>query len=213
MEIIDISRGLSKDLAPWPGDTAFRFGLNWKIAAGAAANVGKIEMGVHNGTHVDAPFHFDQKGESIERLDLEKFIGAAVVTDLTRLIAQGAREINVSDLEPIADDLRDSPRLLLKTGAWPDPRIFPKEIPVISAAVPSWLRVKGVRLLGLDLPSVDPINSKDLVNHHLLAAAGIGIVESLDLSDVESGRYQFAALPLKIMTGDAAPVRAILWRE
>jgi arylformamidase len=213
MEIIDISRGLSDSLAPWPGDTAFHFQLNWKMAEGATVNVGKFGMGVHNGTHVDAPFHFDPDGETIEQLALEAFVGPAVVMDLTETLAKGMREISVTDLESIAAELRDAPRLLLKTGAWRDSRIFPKEIPVISAAVPPWLQARGVKLLGLDLPSVDPIDSKELSNHHLLAAAGITIVESLDLSEVQGGHYHFAALPLKIEDADAAPARAILWRS
>ena len=102
---------------------------------------------------------------------------------------------------------------MLRTGAWPDPKSFPKEIPTISREVPHWLQARGVKLLGVDVPSVDAIDSKDLPNHHALAEARIAIVESLDLSEVEEGRYHLAALPLKIASGDAAPMRAILWRE
>ncbi len=215
MEIIDISRTLSNDLAPWPGDTAFRFGLNWKMAAGATVNVGKIEMGVHNGTHADAPFHFEANGETIDRLSLEAFIGPAIVADLTNIFPAGMepREIGVEHLEPFAMNLAAAPRLLLKTDWWWDSAIFPTRIPVIARDVPTWLKARGVLLLGLDLPSVDPIDSKDLANHHALAEGGIAIVESLDLSRVATGRYHFAALPLKIAGGDAGPVRAILWRD
>jgi arylformamidase len=101
----------------------------------------------------------------------------------------------------------------LKTGRWPDSRIFPKAIPVIAREVPPWLQARGVKLLGLDLPSVDEIEAKNLVNHHSLGAAGISILESLDLSAVAAGRYQFAGLPLKIAGADGAPVRAILWQD
>ena len=84
---------------------------------------------------------------------------------------------------------------------------------MIASDVPEWLRKRNVKLLGLDLPSVDAIDAKDLTNHHALATAGVAIVESLDLSGVEEGIYHFSALPLKIAEGDAAPVRAILWRD
>jgi arylformamidase len=84
---------------------------------------------------------------------------------------------------------------------------------VIAADVPLWLQKNGVKLLGLDLPSVDEIDSKSLQNHHALAGAGIAIVESLDLSGVGPGIYDFAALPLKIAGGDGAPLRAVLWRD
>jgi len=102
---------------------------------------------------------------------------------------------------------------LLKTGGWPDSKVFPKIIPVIAPDVPNWLQDRKVKLLGLDVPSVDPVEAKVLANHHALAAANIAIVESLDLSQVEAGVYQFCALPLRISGGDAAPVRAILWRD
>lgn len=209
MEIRDISRALTSDLAPWPGDTPFSFELKWKMSDRATVNVGAINMSVHSGTHADAVFHFDQKGETIERAELNAFLGRALVVDLRNTSAI----IEIPALERWEDMLRDAPRLLLKTDAWLDSKTFPKEIPTISRDLPRWLQVRGVMLLGLDVPSVDAIDSKDLPNHHALAAANIAIIESLDLSRVESGIYNFAALPLKITGGDAAPVRAILWRE
>ena len=75
MKIFDISRALSNDLAPWPGDTPFHFELKWKMAEGATVNVGAVNMGVHNGTHADAMFHFDEGGDSIERMPLDAYVG------------------------------------------------------------------------------------------------------------------------------------------
>ena len=121
--------------------------------------------------------------------------------------------INAEELKPHAEDIAATSRLLVKTGRWSDSTVFPDQIPVIAADVPAWLQKNGVKLLGLDLPSLDEIDSKSLQNHHALAGAGIAIVESLDLTDVAAGIYNFAALPLKIAGGDGAPVRAILWRE
>jgi arylformamidase len=219
MKIFDISRSLSNDLAPWPGDTQFHFELKWKMAEGATVNVGAVNMGVHNGTHADATFHFDESGDSIERMPLDAYVGDAVVVDLTGLFGRGGdafdktRQIGVADLEAAAASLEQAPRLLLKTGVWKDSKVFPDWIPVIARDVSDWLRERKVKLLGLDLPSVDPIEAKKLTNHHALAAARVAIVESLDLSEVEAGIYHFAALPLKIAGGDAGPVRAILWRD
>ncbi|MEY2489899.1 MAG: arylformamidase [Verrucomicrobiota bacterium] len=219
MEIFDISRALSDELAPWPGDTPFHFELKWKMADGATVNVGAINMGVHNGTHADATFHFDESGDSIERMALDAYIGDAVVVDLVKLFARAGdeldrtRQIGVADLETLSTSLEQAPRLLLKTGVWKDSKVFPEWIPVIAPDVPEWMRERKVKLLGLDLPSVDPIEAKKLSNHYALAAARIAIVESLDLSEIEAGIYHFSALPLKIAGGDAGPVRAILWRE
>jgi arylformamidase len=211
MKIFDISRPLFNGLAPWPGDTAFRFELKWKMAEGATVNVGAVTMGVHNGSHADAPFHFRQGADTIERMPLETYFGEAVVVDLTNQFKDGEkREITIADLSAAADS---APRILLKTGVWMDPKIFPEWIPVIAKDVAKWLEEREVKLLGLDIPSVDTIEAKVLVNHHSLAAANIAIVESLDLSGVEAGTYHFSALPLRIEDGDAAPVRAILWRD
>lgn len=219
MRIFDISRALSNDLAPWPGDTPFHFELKWKMTEGATVNVGAINMGVHNGTHADATLHFDEGGDPIDRMPLEAYLGDAVVIDLTRLFAgtgeggERTRQIGVADLEAFSASLEQAPRLLLKTGVWRDSKVFPDWIPVIAPDVPEWLGKRSVKLLGLDLPSVDPIEAKKLTNHYALAAARIAIVESLDLSEVEAGIYHFSALPLKIVGGDAGPVRAILWRD
>src|SRR5881394_3941348 len=211
MKIFYISRPLFNGLAPWPGDTAFRFDLNWKMAEGATVNVGAVTMGVHNGSHADAPFHFEEGATPIDRMPLETYFGEAVVVDLTsRFENDKAREITIADIGAAAES---APRILLKTGIWKDPKIFPERIPVIARDVPKWLQDRKVKLLGLDLPSVDPIDAKVLVNHHALAAANIAIVESLDLDGIEAGLYHFSALPLRITGGDAAPVRAILWRD
>jgi arylformamidase len=214
MKIFDISRPLFNGLAPWPGDTAFHFELKWKMAEGATVNVGAVQMGVHNGSHADAPFHFEEGAKTIEQMPLEIYLGDAVVIDLTKQFeAERTRQIAIADLKASVDTLAKAPRLLLKTGIWKDSKIFPAWIPVIASDVAEWLGKQNVKLLGLDLPSVDSIDAKILVNHHALAAAGIAIVESLDLSEVEPGTYHFSALPLRITDGDAAPVRAILWRD
>ncbi len=215
MKIWDISRTLSNDLAEWPGDEPCCFRLTRQKAKGESVNLGAISMSVHNGTHADAQFHFDTNGESIEKAPLETYLGRATVVDLAQSFLDSKEKhlITIEDLRPSAEAIAATSRLLVKTGRWSDSAVFPNQIPVIAADVPAWLQKNGVKLLGMDLPSVDEIDSKSLQNHHALARAGIAIVESLDLSDVASGIYQFAAPPLKIAGGDGAPMRAILWRE
>ena len=214
MKIYDISRTLSADLPPWPGDKAFRYQLNGRISEGSSVNVGSIEMSLHNGTHGDATYHFDDNGWTMEEAKLETYFGPAMVVDLTAKYAGGAMpKIEIADLQHLSGDFATAPRLLLKTGVWKDAKVFPPRIPVVALGVPAWLQERGVKLLGLDVPSVDEIEAKELVNHHAIGAAGIHIVESLELSAIDAGRYNFVALPLKIAGGDGSPVRAILWRE
>ena len=215
MKVWDISRTLSNDLAEWPGDEPCRFRLTNEKRKGASVNLGAISMSVHNGTHADARFHFDTDGESIEKASLQTYLGRATVVDLWQAFLDSKEKhlITIEDLRPSAEAIAATSRILVKTGRWTDSTLFPKQIPVIAADVPAWLQKNGVKLLGLDLPSVDEIDSKSLQNHHALAHAGIAIVESLDLSNVASGIYHLAALPLKIAGGDGAPMRAVLWRE
>jgi arylformamidase len=215
MKVWDISRTLSNDLAEWPGDEPCRFRLTREKTKGASVNLGAISMSLHNGTHADARFHFDANGESIEKASLQTYLGRAMVVDLWQAFLDSKEKhlITIEDLRPSAEAIAATSRILVKTGRWTDSTVFPKQIPVIAADVPAWLQKNGVKLLGLDLPSVDEIDSKSLQNHHALANAGIAIIESLDMSNVASGIYQLAALPLKIAGGDGAPMRAILWRE
>ena len=215
MKIWDVSRTLSNDLAEWPGDEPYRFRLTRQKTKGESVNLGAVSMSVHNGTHADAQFHFDTNGESIERAPLETYLGRAMVVDLAQAFLDSKEKhlITIEDLRPSAEQIAATSRLLVKTGRWSDSTVFPDTIPVIAADVPAWLQKNGVKLLGLDLPSVDEIDSKSLQNHHALAHAGIAIVESLDLSGVAPGVYYLTALPLKIAGGDGAPMRAILWRE
>ena len=215
MKIWDISRTLSEDLAEWPGDEPFHFRLTRTLAEGQSVNLGAISMSVHNGTHADAQFHFDGKGESIEKAPLEIYLGRAVVVDLTGTFSRSKEKhlITIEDLQPHAEEIAETSRLLIKTGRWNNSAHFPDRIPVIAADIAAWLQKNGVKLLGLDLPSVDEIDSKSLQNHHALARTGIAIVESLDLSRVGPGVYNLAAVPLKIARGDGAPLRAVLWRD
>ncbi|CAN5510287.1 arylformamidase [soil metagenome] len=207
--VIDITRALQADLAPWPGDTSFDYRLVGRIAEGSSVNLGRITTSVHSGTHADSFFHFEDAGLTIDRFAPERYVGRAAVVELSAKFTESLGEITIADLELGAT----APRLLIKTGVWPDSTKFPAAIPVLAPGVASWLQRRGVKLLGFDLPSVDAIDSRDLRNHHALAAADIAILEGLDLSKVEAGVYSLSALPLKIIGGDGAPVRAVLWRE
>ena len=203
MKFYDVTRPLHAALAPWPGDTVFDHRLTWRMDAGASVNVGAVTMGTHNGTHADAPYHFLPDGARIDDLDPAIYVGPAVLLDVSRAGWIIGRET-------LADLPAGASRLLLRTGEWPDGTRFPERIPTLAPDVPAWLAEQGVRLLGLDVPSVDAIESQDLPIHHALAAAGVHILESLDLSGVPPGPYELIALPLRIVGGDAAPVRAVL---
>jgi arylformamidase len=202
-KLFDITLPMSNALANWPGDAPFRFEWTCRKADGESVNVGQVSMSVHTGTHTDAPFHFSDAGPTAEKLSLESFIGPARVLDL-----RGRATICQQDLERF--DLSQTPRVLLRTGAWLDHSRFLDTIPTLTPDAPDWLASQGVILVGVDVPSVDAIDSKDLPIHHALGLQRIAILESLNLADVPEGVYELIALPLKLVGADGAPVRAIL---
>lgn len=201
--IHDISRPLSNATPVWPGDKEFELRWTMRRDQGDSVNVGQIASTLHVGTHLDAPLHFQDGGDSIDRLQLDAFVGPAQVVDVA-----GKTLIRIKDIERFLQPATQ--RLLLRTLAWMDPTQFPTSVPVIAPDVPSFLAGRGIRLLGVDVPSVDPIDSKTLDNHHALGRHSIAILESLDLSAVEPGEYELIAIPLKILGADASPVRAVL---
>ncbi len=203
MKIYDITMPVQEGIAVWPGDAEYQFTLGWKMADGQSVNVGTVSMSVHTGTHMDAPFHYEAEGAGAGELDLSAYLGPAIVVEVT-----GQNPIERTALEHL--DFSQTPRLLLKTGAWSDRARFPEAVPTLASDVPAWLGEKGVVLVGFDIPSVDELESKDLPLHHALNNAGIRILESLDLAAVPPGAYELIALPLKLMGADGSPVRAIL---
>lgn len=203
MRIFDISRPLVNGMPVWPGDTAFQFEVSWSMEESGSVNVGRLELSTHTGTHVDAPFHFDSEGKRIIELDLGLYIGPVRVIDMV-----GKESIAAADLIDI--NLDGLKRVLFKTLAWQNPAQFPEKIPHIEPDLGPFLASKGVKLIGVDVPSVDPIDSKDLPGHHSLNENGIHILESLLLDGIEPGDYELIALPLPLAEGDGSPVRAIL---
>ena len=201
--LFDITRPVQTSLAVWPGDTPYEFRLTWKQSEGASVNVGSVTMSVHTGTHADAPFHFDSGAPAVADLPLAPFLGPAIVLDV-----RGHAVIRTEHLD--AADLAATPRVLLSTDAWTDDTCFPNTIPVLAPDVPAYLDSRGVLLVGLDVPSVDALESTDLPNHHALRAAGVHILESLRLAHVPPGIYELIALPLRLVGADGSPVRAVL---
>ncbi|MRG29168.1 arylformamidase [Laceyella tengchongensis] len=203
MDWYDISAPLVNGMPVWPGDTPYQFGLQWTKDESGSVNVGRLTLSTHTGTHIDAPYHFDEAGNKTQQLDLSVYMGPARVIYLPDCARIGKAELS-------AHDLRGVERLLIRTDAWQEKETFPHVIPHVSPDAALYLKEWGVRLLGVDVPSVDPIDSKELEAHHALNQQGIHILEGIVLSHVPEGDYELIALPLPIVDGDASPVRAVL---
>ena len=203
---IDISRPLYSGSPHWPGDVDVDFHLGARIADGAQCNVGRLSLGVHAGTHADAPFHYNDRGTRIDGLAPGLFVGPARVID-----ARGHAAFTEKLFAGLSSaELAATPRILFRTDTWLDHAAFPTAWPLLDRALPAWLAARGVTLVGLDVPSVDTLTNTDMAIHHLMDAANILILESLDLRDVAAGVYELIALPLKLRGADGSPVRAVL---
>ncbi|HMO37588.1 MAG TPA: cyclase family protein [Gemmatales bacterium] len=200
--LLDISRSLHDATAAWPGDVPFSYTLGMKIAKGASVNVGSITTSLHTATHCDAPYHFSASGITVEQIPLDTFVGPAWVVDVSKCLNNWLTALDVLPT--------DAERVLFYTGGWPDSSTFPETIPVMSLEVVEALAARSVRLIGVDLPSVDPLDSKELPVHHALGQVGITIVEGLWLEGIRPGRYKLLAAPLKLMGTDGSPMRALL---
>jgi arylformamidase len=200
---IDISQVLNDKIPVWPGDTPFQYKISWGMEESGSVNVGQVTMSTHTGTHIDAPYHFDNDGKKVIELDFNLYIGPALIVHLQQPTSIGLRELQDVPLQGVK-------RLLIKSGAWQDKTVFPKSIPHIEPELAAYLAEQGVQLLGLDLPSVDSLDSKELSAHHELNRHGIHILEGLVLDKIEPGEYELAALPLPLEQADGSPVRAVI---
>ncbi|MFP7332917.1 arylformamidase [Shouchella clausii] len=200
---IDVSQPLNEKLAHWPGDLPYSYQLTFSKQQTGSVNIGQMAMSVHSGTHVDAPFHFKDDGAKISDLDINVFIGKARVVDLSK-----HERIDQAALRPL--HLEGIKRLLIKTAVPNQATAFPDKIPYVTADGAAYMKEKGIILIGVDVPSVDPLDSKELEGHHALADNGISILENLMLDKVQEGDYELIALPLPMEEADGSPVRAVI---
>ena len=200
--IWDISPAIDESSAVFPGDTAYSQRLHFALGPGCPVNVNTLTLSPHTGAHADAPLHYAAEGAAVGLLDLTPYIGSCRVI---HCIGCGPL-IEPADITHALADLPE--RVLVRTRevatqAWDD----------FSAYAPATLELlagRGVLLVGIDTPSVDPATSSALPAHHRLLRHHMRVLENLVLDAVPAGDYELVALPLKLVRADASPVRAIL---
>ncbi len=204
-DVLDISVVTGPATPAWPGDTPFSCGWSWELARGDSVNVSTITTSPHVGTHADAPLHVAAGWPGTDSLPLEAFSGPATVVHADGL--SGPIALDALGLPPhgVAGG-----RLLVRTGCSVSAGSFPGHWPWIAEDALAALLDSGLRLLGVDAPSVDARDSRSLALHRGLFARGAFILENLDLRRVPPGEYFLDAFPLKLQGLDAAPVRAVL---
>ncbi len=207
MLLYDVTRALTPRTAVFPGDTPVRITPTMQIAQGAACNVTALTLSAHAGTHVDAPRHYSDTGEGVDAISLDALIGPA------RVITVRAPRITIATLQSALDGAPVPLRLLIHTAASEvADEVWQDNFAPIDPDAAAWLGAQGVRLIGVDTPSVDLADSKALPAHRAFLRYGVIIVENLCLRAVPDGEYELIALPLRIVGNDAAPARVVLRR-
>ena len=205
MTVYDATVPLHEYLPTWDGEPPpvcrpiKRIGVD-----GESAQVSVLTLGLHSGTHVDAPCHFIPGGAGVDTLPVDAFVGPCRVVEV-----DSPRLIEPEHLDPGAIGTE---RLLLKTGCgqlWDD-SLFRRDFVALSPAAARWLVQHGVRLVGIEYVSIDPYDANPAQAHLALLGAGVVVLEGLDLRGVPAGEYDIAALPLKVVGADGAPARVVL---
>jgi arylformamidase len=201
--LYDITPPISERLQVWPGDTLPRREVLCDLRRGDNITLSTLHATVHLGAHADAPSHYGAQAAAIHDRALDYYIGPCQVMRVAA--ARGQR---------ITPDMLPAPvqaeRLLVATGTFPDPEHFNKDFAALAPELVDFVHRQGVRLLGIDTPSVDLFESTDLPTHQAFLRCDMAILEGLVLADVPPGLYELIALPLRLVGFDASPVRAIL---
>jgi arylformamidase len=202
-EWIDCTRTLHNGMVQWPGDPPFLCERISTLAGPGSANVSAIQTCLHVGTHIDAPLHFVPDGTGAANIPLTTLCGQTVVLDVPV-----DRDIAAADLSGVLE----GERVLLRTANAPlwERGTFDERFHALTIEAARWLVDQKVRVVGVDYLSVDSFDASDGPVHRILLGAGIPIIEGVDLSGVEPGRYEMVALPLKVAQADGAPTRVIL---
>jgi arylformamidase len=200
----DISPPVQARAPVFPGDAPYSQVWAARIGADGPVNVSTLTLSPHCGAHADAPLHYDDAGQAVGLLGLEPYLGRCRVI---HAIACGPL-VQWRHIEHALADL--PPRVLLRTYARAPIERWDPELAGYASDTVERLADRGVSLIGIDTASIDPAPSKDLPSHQVVRRRGLRVLENLVLDDVAEGDYELIALPLKLTTADASPVRAIL---
>lgn len=226
-KIYDITPPISASIGVWPGDTPMSREVLCDMKRGDNITLSTLHATVHLGAHADGPNHYGRDARSVDQQSLDFYLGPCQVIRVptergnrvsvsdveTALNANGAEPVNHSysrDENPRPDPRILAPRVLLATGTLGDPNAWNRDFAAIEPALVDWFRDRGVITIGIDTPSVDSMQSKDLPAHAAFLRNDMAILEGIVLSEVPSGVYELIALPLRLVGFDASPVRAVL---
>jgi arylformamidase len=203
--LFDITRTVAPDTQVWPGDTPYGVQHVMRRSEGDSVNLTTLTLSAHTGTHVDAYYHYEDDGLHPAEMPLQAYIGQARVVT----VSKRAGPLTPGDFAHT--ELQGAERLLIHSWVsdLPDDQ-WPPPFPYLSVELIEMLSSLGIVLIGLDSPSVDAFDSKELPCHHALHQHNMVNIETLQLRDVPDGNYELIALPLKLDKACGSPIRAVL---
>jgi arylformamidase len=204
--IYDITPPITAATKVWPGDTPLTREVVLEISKGASVTLSAIHSTVHLGAHADGPNHYSADGPGVGERSLEYYIGPCQVVHAT---GTRGRRVRVDDLRGGIERVT-APRVLIRTDSLPDPTNWNADFAALDPDLVDALHARGVITVGIDTPSVDSQDSKDLPAHKAFLRHDMSIIEGVTLKDVPEGAYELIALPLRLIGFDASPVRAVL---
>ena len=202
---IDISVPLRTGMAVYPGDAPVLVERTFDVARGDPVTLSRVSMGLHAGTHVDAPLHFFGKGLTIDRLPLAALIGTAQVIDI-----RDGESIARPEVEGRLIEERGIVLFKTRNSALWRQAGFCASYVSLSAEAAEYLAKRGVSAVGIDYLSIDGFGHGEAGAHRVLLGAGVAVIEGLDLSEVGEGLYECICLPLRVEGGEAAPARVVI---
>lgn len=206
----DISPPVHADAPVFPGDTPYSQTWVARIGPSCPVNVSALQLSPHVGAHADAPLHYDPQGASIGCVDLHPFIGSCRVIHAIGCGPLVMPHHIAHALGAEAGQLAVPERVLVRVYENMPQSAFDAALPAFAPETVEHLADLGVVLIGIDSASIDPANSKTLSSHQVIRRRGLRVLENLMLDGVPEGDYELIALPLKLTTADASPVRAVL---
>lgn len=201
----DVTLTISDTLIIWPTDPVVSIRKTSVISRGDAWNLSELKFGSHCGTHIDAPYHVNENGITVDQIPLDVLIGKVTVFDI-----KNKEKIDVEDLKSLK--IEHCERVIFKTinsTYWKCAQ-FIKDFVYITKEAATYLSENNVKLIGIDYLSIDQFDNMHADAHHILLKKGVIIIEGLDLNKVKPGDYELIALPLKIKDGDGSPARVVL---
>ena len=215
MKIIDLTLTVSDEIPTFPGSPQPSF-IPWENVKEDGYNLELLFLSTHTGTHMDAPYHFLEKGAKIHEISLKKLVSEAVLIKSKKTGGESITKIDIQKFEKKHGKIASFSSVIFYTG-WQrnlQKKYYFTKNPGLSVSAAKYLASKKINLVGIDSPSIDLGKDSKFSVHQIFAKKGILIVENLaNLEKIKSSKFHLVVLPLKLKNATGSPVRAIAFVE